>query len=277
MKNNKFLQNFSTAKPIIGMVHFPPLLGCGDYPGYDIALDDALADLAALEAGGVDGILFENNYDQPHHATVGPQVVSLMTLLGREIKNATKLPVGISVLWNDYRAALSIAKTIDLQFVRIPAFVDRVETKYGIMEPVCDQVATFQKEINTEKIAILTDVHVKHAKLLSEHSLDQSIKLAEKFGSDGIIITGNWTGEAPILKDLRAAKKATRLPVVVGSGADDHNVGDLLPNADSIIVSTSLKDGSVSSREENMKPWKSRIAKEKVESFMESVKSVRLN
>lgn len=260
-------------KPIIGMIHFPPLLGCGDYPGYKTALHDTLADLAALEAGGVDGILFENNYDQPHHATVGPQVVSLMTLLGREIKNATKLPVGISVLWNDYRAALSIAKTLDLQFVRIPAFVDRVETKYGVMEPVCDQVAVFQKEINAEKIAILTDVHVKHSKLLSSHSLDQSIKLAEKFGSDGIIITGNWTGEAPILKDLQAAKKATGLPVVVGSGADAKNVTDLLINADSIIVSTSLKEGGVSSLEENMKPWKSRIAREKVKMLMDRVRS----
>ena len=43
-----------------------------------------------------------------------------MTFIGEKLRKATKLPLGISVLWNDYDAALSIAKILNLQFIRIP-------------------------------------------------------------------------------------------------------------------------------------------------------------
>ena len=46
---------------IIGAIHFPPLLGYKDFPGLDVALKNAFADLRALETGGADGVIFENN------------------------------------------------------------------------------------------------------------------------------------------------------------------------------------------------------------------------
>ncbi|RLI44309.1 hypothetical protein DRO64_04220 [Candidatus Bathyarchaeota archaeon] len=51
---------FQVSKPIIGMLHLPPLLGSPNYD-YSKTLDDlveiALKDVKALINGGVDGIL----------------------------------------------------------------------------------------------------------------------------------------------------------------------------------------------------------------------------
>lgn len=271
---NKFNKLFSNKKPIIGMIHFPPLLGCGDYPGFEIALRDALADLKALTDGGVDAIMIENNYDQPHRAVVSPQVVSILTLLAKEIRQHTSLPIGISVLWNDYRAALSIAKVTDLQFVRVPAFVDTVETKYGIIEAVNRGPIEFRRKIEAEEIAILADVHVKHSKLVSPHTLEQSVQLAEQAGADGIIVTGTWTGDAPVVADLETAEATTHLPVIIGSGANAENLQTLAPRCDAIIVSTSLKVGAVDKNEENMKPWTQRVSVKKTKEFMKALAQV---
>lgn len=268
---NKFKEIFIAEKPIIGMIHFPPLLGCGDYPGFEVTLRDALADLKALSDGGVDAVMIENNYDQPHHAEVSPQVVSILTLLAKEIRQHTSLPIGISVLWNDYRAALSIAKVTDLQFIRVPAFVDTVETKYGIIEAVNRGPVEFRQKIEAEEVAILADVHVKHSKLISPHTLEQSVQLAEQAGADGVIVTGTWTGDAPVAADLETAKATTHLPVIIGSGASAENLHILAPRCDAIVVSTSLKDGAADKNEENIKPWTQRVSADKTKEFMQSL------
>lgn len=254
---------------VIGAIHFPPLLGYKDFPGFDIALKNALDDLKALEEGGVDGIIFENNYDIPHESEVGPEIVATMTYLGEKIKSATKLPVGISVLWNDYRTALSIARTLNLQFIRIPVFVDKVKTDYGIVEGESKKVIDFRKLIGAEGVAIFTDIHVKHAKLLSKHDLVTSAKLAVKNKSDAIIITGKWTGDAPPMDELKNLREKIGIfPILIGSGMDNNNAKNLFQFANGAIVSTSLKEGTKKIKEINVKSYTQRIDKNKVKKLI---------
>ena len=112
---------------IIGAIHFAPLLRYKDFPGYEIVLKNALADLTNFQEGGVDGVIIENNYDIPHKIFVDKEVTELMTRLGREIKSKANVPIGVSVLWNDYKSALLIAKNIGAKFIRVPVFVDSVK------------------------------------------------------------------------------------------------------------------------------------------------------
>ncbi len=257
---------------IIGAIHLPPLLGYKDFPGFDSALKNALADLKALEKGGVDGIIFENNYDIPHKETVDSCVVSAMTFTGEKIKQATKLPIGVSVLWNDYRAALSIAKTLDLQFIRIPVFVDKVTTDYGIINGNPKDVLTFRKFIRAEDVALFTDIHVKHAKLLSKNDLLSSARLAIESGSDAVILTGKWTGDAPDISEAILLKRNLKdFPIILGSGVDKHNSRELFTFAHGAIVSTSLKKGNSKSGEVNVKSYDQRIDSKKVTELVESL------
>lgn len=270
---NKFKKIFNKEQGVvIGALHFPPLLGFSEFPGLEIARANALKDLEAFKKGGVDAIIFENNYDIPHTEFVGPEIGASMVLLGAEIKKATTLPVGISVLWNDYKTALSIAKVLNLQFIRVPVFVDTVKTSYGIIEGNFEEIIKFRKQIQAEHVALFTDIHVKHAEILSSHTIIESAQLAIKEGSDGLIITGKWTGDAPDLNELMEVRSAVvDFPIICGSGVDSKNIHELFEYASGGIVSTSLKEGATKQGEVNVKGYEQRIDEGKVVELMKSI------
>ncbi len=256
---------------VIGAIHFPPLLGRKDFPGFDIALTNALADLASFEKGGVDAVIVENNYDLPHTEKIDESAVASLTYLAEQIFKRATVPVGISVLWNDYRAALAIAKTVGLRFVRVPVFVDDVRTDYGEIFGKPDDVTAFRKAIGAEHIALFTDIHVKHATIISAHSIEESANQAIAAGSDALIVTGKWTGMAPDLKELASVRKTVgEFPIFCGSGVDAHNINDLYALANGSIVSTSLKK-STAEHAVNVRPYEARVDEEKVRDLVSKV------
>lgn len=266
-RKKKYLSDVFTKDQniIIGAIHFPPLIGYKDSPGLEVAEKNALQDLKALEEGGVDAIVFENNYDTPHKIFIAPETAKEMTYLGEKIKNSSKLPVGISVLWNDYKTALQIAKKLNLQFIRVPVFVDVAKTNYGTVIGEAEKVIKYRKKIKAKEVAIFTDIHVKHSEIISTHTIEESTALAIEKGSDALIITGKWTGDEPDLEDLKKIrKKAPNFPILIGSGVDKDNIKKIFKYANGAIVSTSLKEGSINREEINLKGWGQRISTKKV-------------
>ena len=258
---------------IIGAIHFAPLLSYEDFPGYEVVLKNALEDLSAFQEGGTDGVIIENNYDIPHKIFVEKETVELITRLGKEIKKLAKIPIGVSVLWNDYKSALLIAKKIGAQFIRVPVFVDSVRTNYGDVFAEPELVLEYRRKIKAENIVIFTDIHVKHAKLLEDKSIEESALQAIKYGSDALIVTGKWTGDAPNLKELEIVRYAVKdFPILIGSGADAFNIKKLLRHANGAIVSTSLKEGGIKEGETNIKSWQQRIDKDKVTTLCKTKK-----
>lgn len=272
---NKIKKIFNTENPVIGMVHFMPLLGYEDFTNMNIVLRKALEDVKVLENGGVDGLMLENNYDFPHKIKVNPETISCMTYLTQKIIEKTKLPVGVCVLWNDYKAALSIAKVCGGKFVRVPVFVDRVKTHYGIVTGDPAEVIAYREKIEAENILLLTDIHVKHAVLLNRDTIDKSALKAINKGSDGIIITGKWTADAPVIEDLKKVRKAAhKFPIFVGSGATVENIESLLQFANGIIVGTTLKTGRKETGNVNIKGYNEKIDINKVKDFTNRVRNI---
>jgi len=254
---------------VIGAVHFMPLLGYPKFPGIMTVSRNALYDLRAFSRGGVDGVIFENNYDRPHTVEVTPEVAVSMAYLGKEIVQATRIPVGVDVLWNDFRTGLALAKILNLSFVRVPVFVDTVKTDCGVIKGDTKEVIAFRKKIKAEHVAIFTDIHVKHSKLLSRYSITESARRAIKAGSDGLIITGKWTGDAPDLDELARVREVVgQFPIIVGSGADEKNAVALLRYANGVIVGTSLKQGGARKGEHNVTAYTQRVSEQKVKKFM---------
>lgn len=227
---------------IIGMVHLGAL---PSYPDCNLnkVMLNAIADAKALKAGGVDAILVENYDDDPHRKTCGPETVAAMTLIVKRIVEETKLPVGVCVLFNDYKAALAIAHSAGASFVRVPVFVDTVMTACGVIEGEPYDVLAYRKSIGADAIKIYADVQVKHAAMLASRPLEESAKEAIGYGADGIIITGKHTGDAPVFNDLQKARKACpKAFILVGSGTTPKNVKELAKYADSAIVGTYFKE-----------------------------------
>lgn len=258
---------------VIGAIHLPPMPGYQDFPGIDLSIKNALNDLNAFEAGGLTATIFENNYDLPHTEFVSVEISEVMRKVGASIKQKAHKPLGVSVLWNDYKTALDIARELNLPFVRIPVFVDKVKTNYGVIEGNADRITKYRDELGSGPIALFTDIHVKHAKLLSTYTLAESAKLAIDKGSDAIIITGKWTGDPPSAITIEALRKSIGdFPILVGSGLNADNARELLSVANGAIVSTSLKDGDLDSSETNLTKYNQRISKNKVVSLMKSLK-----
>jgi|SRR3989344_582449 len=274
---SNFKKIFKTENPVIGMIHFMPLLGYSGYPGIDEILNKALKDLKALEKGRVDGIIIENNYDIPHKITVEPETITCLTYLAKEIIKETKLPVGISVLWNDYKTALSVAKICGAKFVRVPVFTDNVRTNYGDIFGNAKDVVLYRKKIKAQEIAVFTDIHVKHAILLSNDSLADSARKAVNEGSDAIIITGKWTADAPNVSDLKEVRESVNdFPVLIGSGARKENIVELLKYANGVIVGTSIKTGVNNKKNVNIRGYNERIDVRKVKDFVKKFKESKI-
>jgi membrane complex biogenesis BtpA family protein len=262
----KFNEIFPGPKPIIGMIALPPLLGYPQFAGMNAIVERAISDLQILQQEGVDGVCVENDYDRPHQLTVGPEIVSSFTSVAQEVALHAKVPVGLQVLLNDWRASLSIAKVIDAQFVRLDFFVDKVRIQAGVIEPQPEAVFEYRKRLAAEGIALFTDVQVKHSELLEAgKTLTTSVHQAIANHSDAIVISGRITGEAPTLEDLSKARKAAGdFPVLIGSGATPQNIRELLQYADGAIVGTAFKSGMT---------VEDRIVLERVKELMRGLKS----
>lgn len=262
----------SKSKKIIGVIHLLPTLGFEGFKSrYDV-LNRALEDLDILMTGGINTIIIENNYDLPHKINVNPETIVLMSFILGKIREKTDIELGISVLWNDYKTALSIAKIYDCQFVRVPVFVDTVKTDFGLIRGNGHDVIKYRSKINANNIKIYADIQVKHAELINKRPIENAAIEAVKFGAEGIIVTGKWTGDAPLLNELKKVRESIpkEIPVIVGSGADENNVNQLLEYSDSIIISTSLKEGTNQSleNERNIKSYYSKISLSKIRNFM---------
>ncbi len=256
---------------VIGMIHLAPLDGYPEYPGFEIVFDKFKNDLDCLLDGGVDAIMLENNYDIPHYEKALDSTIPLIDSFCQELRNRTNKPLGLSVLWNDYKTALTLAKKNTFQFIRIPVFVDRVQTEYGIFEPQAQATIAFRKEIGADDILIMADIQVKHAKHLIERPITEAAKEAAQKGADALIVTGRWTGDPPTPQDVEDVRLAGQLPVILGSGITAENGKSY--GADAIIVSTYFK-GEKLKREhiQNIFPWQVPYELERIKQFMQSVK-----
>lgn len=240
---SRFLSLFPGPRPVIGMIALPPLPGYPTHAGIDALVEAALQDLAALEAGGVDGALVENDFDQPHTMAGGPEIHATMTRVTREVVARARVPIGVEVLLNDWRASLAIASATGARFIRMDFFVDRVMTKCGPFEPDPPAVLAYRRAIGAERVQLFADLQVKYSTPLGgPKPMALSAREAEAAGADAVIISGAETGIGPAASDLRAAR-AGALPVLIGSGLTPENADALIPLSDGAIVGTSLRSG----------------------------------
>ncbi|NHC36222.1 photosystem I biogenesis protein BtpA [Scytonema millei] len=237
-------QTFKTDRPIIGVVHLLPLPTSARWGGSLAAvIDRAEQEATALASGGVDGIIVENFFDAPFvKERVDPAVVSAMTLIVQRLKQLVTLPIGLNVLRNDAHSGMAIASCVQAQFIRVNVLTGVMATDQGIIEGQAHSLLRYRRELGSN-VKIFADVLVKHARPLSSTNLTNAVQdTIERGLADAVILSGWATGNPPNLEDLELATAAANgTPVFIGSGADWENISTLMPAADGVIVSSSLK------------------------------------
>lgn len=235
-------------KLIIGMVHCLPLPGTVKFDGdMQKVIDQAIGDAVTLEKAGVDAIIVENMGDDPFSIKLDNIQVAALASVSTLVAQNVNIPIGIDAAMNDYETALSIAKVIGAEFVRIPVFVDTVEYYGGIIKPVAREALLYRKTINAENVKIFADIQVKHTHMVVPNvSIEDSAGAAISCGADAIIVTGTHIGKETPIEIIKKVKTMSPIPVIAGSGVNKNNVKEQLSIADGAIIGSAFKkDGKI--------------------------------
>lgn len=206
----------------------------------------AIADAVAYERGGATAVIVENFGDVPFSKDRVPaETVAAMAVAGQAVRAAVKLPVGFNVLRNDPLSGLALCAACGGGFVRVNVHAGAMLTDQGLIEGAASVTLRKRRELGLDRVAILADVHVKHAVPLGDQPLADAARDTRDRGlADGLIVSGFGTGRPTDVADVRAVRAACPdAMLLLGSGVTALNAGDYLPFADGFIVGSSLKRG----------------------------------
>lgn len=254
---------FSSPKPVIAMIHLEALPGT---PAGRRSVREIEA-LALREAGlyretGVHGIMIENMHDTPYlRGEVGPEIVAVMAIVARAVKDASKLPCGVQVLAGANEEAMAVAHAAHLDFIRVEGFVFAHVADEGPIQATAAPLLRYRKQIGADRVQVWADVKKKHSShaITADIGIGETAEAVEFMRGDVVIITGSVTGDPPQLADIRAAKEHCRLPVYLGSGVTAQNLTKYYAMADGFIIGSHFKTDGV---------WSNTVDPKRVARFM---------
>lgn len=237
---------FAADRALIGMVHVGALPGTPRHAEPIAKLADAaVREARTLVEAGFDAVLLENMHDVPYLLRdVGPEIVAGMTAVGKAVREAVDVPLGVQILAGANRAALAVALAMGASFVRAEGFAFASVADEGLLDEAdAGPMLRYRRAIGADGIRILADIKKKHSAhaITADVDLAETAHAAEFLGADALVVTGVATGAATAPQDLAAVRSATGLPVVVGSGATAETVKLLLDHADAVIAGSALK------------------------------------
>jgi membrane complex biogenesis BtpA family protein len=157
---------------------------------------------------------------------------------------APSIRLGVQILSRGEKEALAVAHATGADFIRCENFVFAHVADEGLLaHAAAGPLLRYRRNIGAANVLILADIQKKHAShaITADLSLADLAHGAEFFGADAVIVTGTVTGQPTDPLDVEVARKATRLPIVVGSGVTPDTVATLFTHADALIVGTAIK------------------------------------
>jgi len=262
---------FRRPKPVLAMVHVGPSPGAPGYRSVECTVERAVTEAALYAELGVDGLLIENMYDFPcvHERHMGPEVAAFMTRVAVCVKRQVgQLPVGLQVLFQGNRTALAVALAAQCDFIRAEGWTFAHVSDKGVAEACAGEVLRYRRMIGADEIPVFADVKKKHAShaWTADVGIAEAASLMELHGADGVVVTGHATGVEPDLDDLQAAREATQLPLLVGSGVSPETLDALIPYADGFIVGSAFKEGGA---------WNAPVCETRVRALLGAVRVAR--
>ena len=256
-------------KPVIAMAHLPPLPGAPLYDakgGMDAIVDYVGRDLEALQAAGVDSIMFGNEGDRPYRLEASPESLAAMAAVVAALKGTLKVPFGVNYLW-DAVATVALAVATGAAFAR-EIFTGVYESDMGLWQPDAAKAVRLRHALGRDDLKLLFNINAEFAAPLGQRPIEARAKSAV-FSSlaDAVLVSGPMTGQPVDQSNLRRVKEAVGdTPVFANTGCTLDNIRDILAIADGCIVGTHFKvDGDT---------WKP-VDRKRAERFMEVVRRVR--
>jgi membrane complex biogenesis BtpA family protein len=235
---------FGVEKPVIAMCHLRALPGD---PGYDAAggldyiLEKARTDLRALQEGGVDAVMFSNEYSTPYLLQVEPITHVTMARVIGELMRDINVPYGVNVLW-DPKATIELAVAVGAQFVR-EIFSGVYASDFGLWNTDSGAVVRLRNRLGGQKIRLFYNIVPEAAVYLGQRDI-AAIARSTEFNAepDVLCVSGLIAGAETNADTLRLVKGAVqRTPVFANTGVRTSNIEQQLAVADGAIVGTTFK------------------------------------
>ena len=201
---------FGVKKPIIAMCHLQPLPGDPYYDqekGMEYVLECARKDMHALQNGGVDGIMFSNEFSLPYLTKVEPITLAAMGWVIREI--ITGVYASDFGLWN---------------------------TNVG-------QTVRHKMAIGAKDVKMLYNIVPEAAKYLADRSIEDIARSTE-FNNrpDALCVSGLTAGSETDTQVLSRVKKSVKhTPILCNTGCNKDNIVRQLSNSDGAVCATTFK------------------------------------
>jgi membrane complex biogenesis BtpA family protein len=262
-------QTFGSAKPIIAMVHLPPLPSAPLYDpkgGMKKIIESCAKDIEALQAGGVDAIMFGNEGDRPYLLKASPATLAAMAFVVGELKRSIKVPFGVNYLW-DPVATVALAVASGASFAR-EIFTGIYDSDMGLWAPDAASALRLRADCHRADLKLMFNINAEFASPVGTRPIAQRAKSAV-FSSlaDIVLVSGPMTGQPAETADLKLVKDALPdTPVFANTGVNIDNVADVLKIADGCVIGSHLKVGGDT--------WKN-VDKTRVKRFMDKVRKIR--
>lgn len=262
---------FNTKKPIIAMCHLQAMPGD---PGYDKAggmkkvVEGARKELHALQDGGVDGVMFSNEFSLPYLLKVKTETTAAMARIIGELMDEISVPHGVNVLWDPY-ASLDLAAAVDGKFVR-EIFSGVYASDFGLWNTNCGEVVRHQHAIGAENVKLLFNIVPEAARYLGDRDVAE-IARSTVFNHlpDALCVSGLTAGTVTDADVLNRVKTSVPKTVVfANTGVRLENVEEQLSIADGAVVATTFKYDGV---------FENNVDVQRVKAFMTKVKDFRKN
>jgi membrane complex biogenesis BtpA family protein len=236
-------ETFGHRKPIIAMCHFLPLPGSPLYDpdgGVRKIIDAAARDMAALQDGGVDALMFGNEGDRPYLLKASPVTIATYAFVVGELKKSLRVPFGVNYLW-DPVASVALAVASGARFAR-EIFTGVYDSDMGLWAPDAATALRLRTDAHRADLKLMFNINAEFASPIGERSIAQRAKSAV-FSSlaDVILVSGPMTGEAVEMTNMQQAKKAVGVPVFANTGVNIDNVETILSVGDGAIIGTHFK------------------------------------
>jgi membrane complex biogenesis BtpA family protein len=229
-------------------------------------LEWARKDLQALQRGGVDAVMFSNEFSLPYLTRVETVTTAVMARIIGELMSDIIIPFGVNVLW-DPAASLDLAVATGARFVR-EIFTGVYASDFGLWNTNCGSVVRHQHAIGAQNVKLLFNIVPEAARYLADRNIvDIAKSTVFNHRPDALCVSGLTAGvqtDQEILKNVKDAVPET--VVFANTGVHLENVEEQLGVADGAVVGTTFKYDGV---------FENHLDEKRVKAFMDKVKEIR--
>lgn len=260
---------FGTRKPIIAMCHLDALPGDPYYDtksGMKGVIENARRDFLALQKGGVDAVMFSNEFSLPYLTQVQPVTIAAMARVIGELMTEIRIPFGVNVLWDPNRS-IDLASATGAKFIR--EIISGVyASDFGLWNTDAGATVRHKHAVHASDVKLLYNIVPEAAVYLQARDIVQIAKSTVfNHRPDALCVSGLTAGvetDAAILKQVKEVVPDT--VVFANTGVRINNVEEQFRFADGAVVGTTFKiDGN----------FNNHVDYARVKEFMDKVKSIR--